>query len=163
MRHCVVSIAAFSLVILAASEAATAASVKACSLITQQTASGIFGGPVQPGEEDVPGNLGTECRFNALGGMSNSSVYAGMMSASMFGANNTAIAFRATITGDTGSKVEPVSGLGEAAYFVINVGGEQSINVLYHGQIIKIGAVNSKNPGLKSATIAVAKQFMSKI
>ena len=93
-------------------------------------------------------------RFPAPGG-NNSSVFIGWLDASMLGPNP-GPEFKIVSMSEPGTT--SVSGLGEAAYYSASP-QETAVSVLYHGEILKVGAVGSKNPGIKAAIIAVAKQF----
>jgi hypothetical protein len=153
------SAVAVSLPLLAIPSAQAAPPVKVCDLMTQQTAAGIFGGPVAPGRVEVSSPGAQDCRFDSQnGGMSEIGVMdgqlVGMPTADMY----KVIAMQA----DPGHTLESTTGLGEQAVF--NKGPEDlTLSVLYHGKILIVSATGSKNPGVKAAMIAAARQALPKI
>jgi hypothetical protein len=153
------SILAASFALLAIPSAQAASPVKPCDLMTQQTAAGIFGGPVAPGRVEMSTPGAQDCRFDSHnGGMSEiglmDSQFAGLKAADMYKVIAT--------TADPGHAIEPIAALGEQAVF--NKGPEDmTLSVLYHGKILIVSATGSKNPGAKAAMIAAARQALPKL
>ena len=150
---------AASITLVTAPAADAALPVKAFDLMTQQTAAGIFGGPVAPGRVEMSSAGVQDCRFDSQnGGMSE----IGMMDGQLVGMP-TADMYKVIATqADPGHTLESTSGLGEQAVF--NKGPEDlTLSVLYHGKILIVSATGSKNPGAKAAMIAAARQALPKI
>jgi len=152
-------LAAVSLVLLAASSAAIAAPLRVCDLMTQQTAAGIFGGPVAPGRIEMSSPGVADCRFDSKGGGSSE---IGVMDTKLTGMPVAAMYKVLATNPDPGHSLESISGLGEAA--VLNKGpDDMTLSVLFHDKILIVSATGSKNPGVKAALIAAARQALPSI
>jgi hypothetical protein len=150
------TIAAASFLIFETSGAALAAPTTACSLLSQQAAAAISGGPVAPGIGADTGG-GDICDFN--GAVSKVSV--GLIDTKTYGLAPAAV-FKIAVNPDPGQTSQPVPGLGETSLF-LSAPADSSVAVLYHGKILIVGATDTKNPGLKAALIQAARQILGKL
>lgn len=148
-----------SLLALAAAARDAKAQSKSCSLMTQQTAAGIFGGPVAAGRVEMATAGADDCRFDAPNG---GFAEIGIIDPKGMGISGAEMFKITTSQKNPGRTIQQVPGLGDAA--VIDKGAnDTSLSVLVHGKILMVTATQAKNPGLSDALIAAAKQALGKV
>jgi hypothetical protein len=159
-RSCL-AIAVAALAAAVASSAALAAPLKACDLISQQTAATISGVPMKPGaEQNLNGSPG--CVFDDLGSLQTVSL--GIGDPKSLGASNAAEAFKllAQPSSDASETITSIAGLGEANFYRTSE-QESSITILYHDKIVVVDAAGSHNPALKTALVQTARLILLKL
>jgi hypothetical protein len=150
---------AVSLLLLSASAAAVAAPFPACNLMTQQTAAGIFGGPVGAGRVEMGTAAVSDCRFDAENG---GFAEIGVMDLKAFGMP-TAEMFKMMATQpNPGHQVEQIAGLGESAFIVLGP-DDATLNILIHDKALIVSTSKGKSAGIKAALIATARQAIGKV
>ena len=135
------------------------AAVKPCDLITTQIAATIFGAPTQPGAEYKIEGIGTSCVYRTSSG---GEVSAFVIDGPSMGATPAQMFPIVTEPKTADEKAEPVPGLGDKCTLLAS-STETAIFVLFHGKVLSLSAAGSKNPALKSALIAAAKQVLSRL
>ena len=152
-------IAAASLVLLSRSSIAHADPLKACDLISQNAAVGIFGASIDPGTE-IDLNGGLVCEFDGPAGQG--SVIVSLLGPAAMHGLSAASMLQLTSRPESGRTIEPISGLGESANFRVEP-NQSSLSILYHGRILSVTTNGSKNPDPKAAIIEAARQILGKI
>jgi hypothetical protein len=151
--------AAVLLIFLNISSLALANPVKACDLVSQQTATTILGSSAGQGKE-VGGGRGLTCLYDGSEG--EDTVVVSLLGAKDFYGVNAATMFQLATQPKQDVTTELISNLGESAVFMTGQSAG-TISVLYHEQIFSIQVSSSKNKDLKAALIQAAKQTLGRI
>lgn len=141
----------------AGAHAAGGNDLKACTLLTQDQASALFGAPLGPGAQTslfVGGGL-SQCKFM---GRPSGFLTVAVMAAAAVGVNDSLRLHsfvKTSYNADPDEVIEKVPGLGEAAFAVASGPGAQlrqtGIWILAKGRIYSIDATEAQNPAVKSA------------
>ena len=148
----------FALVgLLLSTEVAVAApqTTKTCVVLSQAAASALFGAPLDPPREMFP-----SCAYFGAGGDDKKGLIVALIEIPHV--DMTAM-YKQLVHADPASRVEPVSGVGEQANFVTTSDGTIGLQVLYHNNIVQIGASNSPNPDIKAAIVQAMREILQKI
>jgi hypothetical protein len=143
--------------LLLCSEVAVAApqTTKTCEVLSQAAASALFGSPLDPPRGTFP-----SCAYFGAGGDDKKGLIVAVIEIPHV---DMAAMYKQLLHADPTSRVEPVSGVGEQANFVITSDGTIGLQVLYHNNIVQIGASNSPNPNIKAAIVQAMRQILQKI
>ena len=150
---------AASLTLLDATSAGAALPAKACDLMTQQTATAIYGHAVAPGRYEMATVGISDCRFDGPGG---GFAEIGLMDPKGMGMTAPDM-FKLSTKADPGQTVESIPGLGEAAS--LRKGGDDtSLFVLIHGLMMELTSDkgSASAAATKAALIQAARQALSK-
>jgi hypothetical protein len=132
---------------------ASAATPKACDLLSAQTATSLLGGPV-----NAPIDMqGIMCGYSTKTG----SATVGLTVTQGMSAND----FRMIATAGAASHaaVEQISGLGDQSYLIGAAADRSSLLVSYHQQTLTLSVVKKMTPDLKAAMIQAMKQILAKL
>jgi hypothetical protein len=150
---------AASIGLVTAPSTAAALPVKACDLMTLQTATAIYGRAVAPGRYEMATDGISDCRFDGPDG---GFAEIGLMDPKAMGMTAPDM-FKMSTKADPGQTVESISGLGEAAS--LRKGDDDtSLFVLIHGLMMELTSNkgSASAPATKAALIQAARQALSK-
>jgi len=150
--------ASFTLVNAPAADAALPA--KACDLMTQQTATAIYGHAVAPGRYEMATVGISDCRFDGPDGGFAEIGLIDPVGMHMSGPDM----FKLSTHADPGQTVESIPGLGEAAS--LRKGGDDtSLFVLIHGLMMELTSDkgSASAPATKAALIQASRQALGKL
>ena len=150
---------AISYPVFNATSAHAALPAKACDLMTQATATAIYGRPVAPGRYEMATVGISDCRFDGPNG---GFAEIGLMDPKGMGMTAPDM-FKLSTHADPGQTVESIPGLGEAAS--LRKGAEDtSLFVLIHGIMMELTSDkgSASAAATKAALIQAARQALGK-
>jgi hypothetical protein len=158
---CVLSLALTSVLLFTCQPAFAAnGAIKPCDLLTQQQAEKLFGGPLDP----AIGMAGICSYFGPHQDDQKGIMVTFFPAGSLGPATNVAAMYKKLLPQDPGSTIAAVSGLGDQANFITSTKDHMIIlMVLYHDNIVGVGATASPNPQIKDDLIQTIRQFMQKL
>jgi hypothetical protein len=135
--------------------AASAATPKACDLLSAQTASSLLGGPV-----NLPVDMsGIGCSYMTKSG----SAVVGLIVTDAQGMTADNFKMIQTAGAASHAAVEQIPGLGEVSYLVGGGADRNVLAVLYHQKTLALSVQRKMTPDLKTAIIQAMKQILAKI
>jgi hypothetical protein len=151
--------------LLVSSHLAWAAPIKACDLMTMQTAASVVGATVGAGREETLPMAAQQCIFTH-----DDPAWQASISIGLSDVNAMAAALRSDIAGVTrffksqaGKNAETIPSLGEWNSYEWNGLMDYTLTVIYHGKVLVVVASLSKNPNLKAAIVQAMRQAMQEL
>jgi len=152
-------------VLLSISWSAVAAPLKACSLISSQTASAVLGATVSAGQEQSLPLAGEQCVFSHEDPAAPSELAFGIIDVNAMASElggSAADVLRVIKQSDPAETTETIPSLGEWNSYTRSGLGAIKLTVLYHGHVLSLGVDVSKNPHLKTDLVQAMRQIIQK-
>jgi hypothetical protein len=154
-NQAVLGAAAAFLVLLTTPSSVSAATPKACDLLTAQTAAMLVGGPV-----NAPFDMqGMACSYITKTG----SATVTLSVVDQPGLSGSDFMRSMQASAGQGGTMELIPGLGEQNVFLVRTSGQNSLMVLCHQKTLSFGVQRKMTPELKAQMIQVMKQLVAKI
>jgi len=149
-------------VLLFSAHHAIAAPPAACGLMAIETASQAYGSTLKAGVEQALPMGGQQCTFYHEGqGRLEFSFIDEVQLQNTFRTNSSGF-LKMMQQSVTGKNIEAIPSLGDFSSYAFNGIDTYTLTTIYHGKVIYLNSVLSKNPGLKASLVQTMRQTMQK-